>query len=868
MADNADEATLIAEREQIRRLQSDVARKTEDHERLQREKAALEDEIKTKTGQLEEITETFKTESKRAQKMKHAGVARIAEAENAFASSQVKTFLQARIPAMAPEPEPASAADAGFTAGPQSPAGDDGKQTLHDTVIVSHVNFMGDKKEEDYKVSYKIDANITVAQLLKDACAYWGCSRRDYCLCYVANDIPQDLSNRMEEKLQSELILDPAERAHVHLVRKVDMEQFKAQSQKMKQEGEKKRQKEASDGGGEAKEEKEGVLKTLKHGLGSIAAEANEPFVEALKPWPGIYNLLKSRNRKILNGKEHLKWHRTSLMDFCCFSLLLLLTGVAMACRSTTDVYFLREGVRSTLTEGIDGQSSGPVSHNMKGVKTVPMAMDYLMGTFDYQIFNNASNLRRSYEPVGAMRLRVQKVKTRTCNRPDIPDNVQRDCQHVQVSDSTQLKTDIFFPIEVLNRDANGDSILSKLLAQCQGDPRQWRRSTLGTEVVNGHVQQEYSGSGYQIWFPVNQQDLYNVTSKMSELDWLLNTWLTSDARMLAVELTLANYNLGGYVATTVLLEISASGAAKMNAILSPFHLAQTAGDQTASIIDGFRAAIVVGYLLILKVWNTCEEQVEAGGSGLDYVLSVTGFVDCAIIALFIADMYMLAFLRPTLDPTSTASNSDFVSYSTFARLQEQLHINEAMLLLLLITRCTMLMQFQPAVYRGYKTFKATLVMFGYYLTIFVPVMLSAIFLANCIWSPYVEGYSTWVRTFVSVVAIMQNVINPADLADMLQTQHAWTIVFLIYCYFVIHSFFVNGFLAISSWAYFSTELVEYSDPIYERWTRDQWMDWMLWGRLYTWRTGKAPGSSKKVGLTEDQEEEYEEEDEEEEDQL
>jgi len=353
------------------------------------------------------------------------------------------------------------------------------------------------------------------------------------------------------------------------------------------------------------------------------------------------------------------------------------------------------------------------------------------------------------------------------------------------------------------------------------------------------------------------------VTSKMGELEWLLSTWLTTDARLLTVELALANYNLGGYVATTLLLEISASGAASMSAVVSPFHLANTSGDQSAAIIDGFRFIIVIGYLLLIKVWTACEHKVEDGGSGLHYVLSVVGCLDSAIVGLFLADQYFLSFLSPDRDPTTSASSENFVSYSAFARLQEQLNINEACLLMLLIVRCTILGQMQPAVYRGFKTFVNSIVMFAYYLTIFLPVMLSAIFLANCIWSPYVQGYSTWVNTFLSVTAMMQNIHHTTEIS---KASAAWTIIFSTYTYVVIYCFFVNGFLAISSYAYFQSELVEYSDPKYERWTRDQWVDWMLWGKLYTMYTGKEPGSSKKVGLAEEEEDEGGEEEDDEDD--
>jgi len=50
-------------------------------------------------------------------------------------------------------------------------------------------------------VTYRFDKKTTVAQLHKDACAYWACSPQEYVLCRVdKDDCPQLLRESDQDK--------------------------------------------------------------------------------------------------------------------------------------------------------------------------------------------------------------------------------------------------------------------------------------------------------------------------------------------------------------------------------------------------------------------------------------------------------------------------------------------------------------------------------------------------------------------------------------------------------------------------------------------------------------------------------------------
>eukprot|EP00438_Fugacium_kawagutii_P020971 Skav229917 [mRNA] locus=scaffold877:247611:261280:+ [translate_table: standard] len=235
---------------------------------------------------------------------------------------------------------------------------------------IRYVNFSGEKKDDDYK----------------------------------------DLQNLMELSLQDPNILSPQER-RLPGATQTALRQRRPEGEDLPDEGKK--------------------LMTLKHGLGNATAEhLTEPFVEALKPWPGVYKMLKKRPRK--NDRQ--KWLRARLAEFIVFGIMMIFSLSCFFLRTELESFLLRLGVQNALVEGLPGQTSNGVFLNMKNVNTVPLAEQYLNGCFDYQLFNPQSTLRKFYTPVGDLRFRVQKAAERECMRPEMPQATARECSNVEVS--------------------------------------------------------------------------------------------------------------------------------------------------------------------------------------------------------------------------------------------------------------------------------------------------------------------------------------------------------------------------------------------------------------------------------------------------
>jgi len=137
--------------------------------------------------------------------------------------------------------------------------------------------------------------------------------------------------------------------------------------------------------------------------------------------------------------------------------------------------------------------------------------------------------------------------------------------------------------------------------------------------------------------------------------------------------------------------------------------------------------------------------------------------------------------------------------------------------------------------------------MSAYALVAVVPVFMGLVFLANAIWSPYMLEFSTWTNAFMTcLIAVWHSFHDPEKMQERALT--GWTLPFLGVCFIAVNCFVVNIFLAIMVQAHWEVDLLEGSDPELDRWSFDQWLDWMLWGPLYKRITHHEPGSSRRRG--------------------
>jgi hypothetical protein len=814
----------------------------------------LQDELTTRRGELQDLEDSFRVEQQRGGNQEKAG--QRDEAISEAMRTQVKSILQDRIPVMAdiPEEEEGGAASQG---GPKAAEDTGGAKREHYTVLVSYISFNQDGRLDDFKACFRIDKEITVRQLHDDACKYWGCSPKSFGLCKVegADDVKSLMLNdngeidkeKMDTKVQYNQVLSLLEESHLHLIRHESLEQFKIARKKKMEEDAKKGSDPAK--APEAAAEK-GTLKTLKGAEGGVVAseKVDEPFVEALKPWPGIYELLKTKRHTHDRKPRIIKFR-----DVVLYGLLGILSIYCIALRNETSWFIATEGVLENLVRGKVGQTSDPMGAvvDFDNIRSVQDVWTWLGGSFHYQLFNNASSMRTYYTPVGFVRLRQQKAAMRKeCIRSGLPSHVKRQCYDVHVTEEAQDKTDLIFPPGVfLNFSDENNGRMH------WPDPTLWNPSPAGESIQYGWMQRGYGASGYMIDYMLNEDNITVAGDTfLADLDKLRELWFSTETRMLAVELMLANYHVRAHVTMSFLIEISPSGGVGVSNTIIPFHMKDTAADAAARTIDWLRAFIVIPYIFIIKVYFETKRKVGRGKTGLGYVFSFSGFNDASIVAVFFALMY----IRNLAGPPPANEMQSFFSYRRTGVLDRRLFTTESFLFLLIMVKFASLMRIFPPIFRFWKMFAFSIKMFIYLSMLFMPVLLGVVVLANAIWNPYLLQVSTWTET---LVLVLNSIRQGLPVEELYKKDRDWTIPFMLYFFFSLSGFFLHSFLAVSVHSYFEVELLEGDVLGDDGWSVDQWMDWMLIGKVYQILTGREPGSCQRDDVGEDEDDDEDDED-------
>jgi len=475
---------------------------------------------------------------------------------------------------------------------------------------------------------------------------------------------------------------------------------------------------------------------------------------------------------------------------------------------------------------------------NFHGIRQYEEIWSWIATTVQPQLFNNESALRQHYTPAGFMRIRHQRAKEKECAR-SIAYDVKMPCYYVEVSDSTQQMQELIYaPGQFINLTIPETGRMQS------PDPRIWRSAEASDIDLDGHMQSAYQSSGYMIDYSFNAENISTAgETLLSDLPHLADSWVTTNTRMIAVEFVLANFNLHGYVSISCLIEFSPSGAIYTSATFLPFSVGTTYSDDVADVLDIFRAIVVVLYILIIRMAHEFQRKVKEGHSGVSYFLSFLGMVDLSIVVVFLA---MKLQRMTSANSNSPFNDITYTSYRKEGSLFHQLVLVEGIVFLVVMLRWASFMRILSPVFRFWNMFSRSIVMFGYFCTIYLPVVLGLIFMGNAIWNPYLEGFSTWTWSFISTLAAIRHRI-PVE--QLYVNDRVWTLPFITYFFLSMTAFFVNAFLAITAYAYFEVELLDGSkaEGATDDWGRDQWLDWMLWGPVYKMVTGNDPGASQEI---------------------
>lgn len=855
MGDEGVEGSLDEEREHIRQLQSEQARKLESFQRLQQKSNALKEELGQRKNDLADLVQEHTKEVQKASKAKDGAAGHKKEAAiSSFMQEQVLRMLQERIPVMVDIDEEDEHDAAAALLNSETPQ-EEGAATLdariHDTVLVTYVNFQPDGKTEEYHVTIRIDRETTVDQLHREACDYWGCSVRDFALYMEKSAQKHGQTHSGLEQLEvtrklAEDVLDPSKESHVWLLQEGHITRHSDEMKKRTESDAKmQRAKEAEEG------EEGRAAKAAKGSISAAAAGETEAFVEALKPWPGVYHLLKTRRRQRDRRDKIIKFR-----DIVIYGALALISGICLSCRYTTFFYTISEGVRLTLVDEIHKSGVNEIGAQIlaepgyvafESIRTNADIWAWMKNTFSKQIFNENSTLREFYIPTGMLRIRQQKVKVRSkCDR-ELPYFVEQKCHYTVMTEDTQQKEFLIFKEgEFINMSETSSGRFT------WPDPKVWTGRQDYDQEVSGKMS-TYDGSGYMLDYNLASDQIENAgRSLMADLPKLELDWVTGETRMITIDLVVGNFNLHGLLALTFLLEISPTGAIVPTFTAYPFQVGRTDMDNVAEVFDYFRGFIIVFYVLVIRVYVETRRKAIQGKRSWTYLFSFSGFIDQSTVSVFI----LLKVVRWKYESTpSPFGMTGHMLYSKDGYIYSRLFVVEAYVFLLICVRFATFMRIFGPIHQFWKMFQRSLRMFTYFLAIFLPVIAGIVFLANSIWHSQFYELGTWSGSFLWT---LHSIRHHLPVQEMFDKDKVATMCFVAYFFLSMTLFFINGFLAITVHAYFEVVILE-SDQ--EVWPKERWLEWMLWRPIYKMVVDDDGGDEDMGDGMEDEGEEGEDED-------
>lgn len=359
------QGNVLEERQKILELQSEQFRMQEQLQRLKNKKLALGDELQQRETEFLTLKNEFDAEYKKEEvKVQGQDKARsIAQtvAESDFIKQEVRKLLQKRVPVMATILEDADDAHAGLNEKDQKQ--DEAQKIVHNTVLINYVQLHDNgKRVKFYVVTYRIDNQTLPIQLLKDACSYWGCSHKDHALCVKSEHVDvQTLEERGENhkplveilNIKAESVLYLVSNSHIQKWKEVLLSDDKKKKQAQTLQQAEKAEPDDQNTSGGWFQTFTSFTKIFLSGTQNTDQKPEE-FINAFRPWPGIYHLLKDRSR---SREDSVKWQNVPFSDWVIFLVLILLSCLIIGYQNETNYYELKAGVQGCLIDGLPGEN-------------------------------------------------------------------------------------------------------------------------------------------------------------------------------------------------------------------------------------------------------------------------------------------------------------------------------------------------------------------------------------------------------------------------------------------------------------------------------------------------------------------------------
>eukprot|EP00933_Yihiella_yeosuensis_P038742 TRINITY_DN3267_c1_g1_i1.p1 TRINITY_DN3267_c1_g1~~TRINITY_DN3267_c1_g1_i1.p1 ORF type:complete len:871 (+),score=121.74 TRINITY_DN3267_c1_g1_i1:78-2690(+) len=823
-------------RARIRQLAEERTRKIDYQTRLNKKLLALDHELAGRREQVEDLHRSLMLERNRV-KEEHSSLKKERDAKARMQEERIREYLTEVLYA-------------------KENGGKKGSSEL-DTVKVS---FVKPNESYRYNLAFRIDAGITISELRKTVCKYWGVSADNFILRTMANNKCQDDNKVKDCFKQGEIAQLRLEMKNKDSTAPPLEEELKAIQPK----GAKRRAKTK----GQPRYNAEGVDKI--HRLG-------DNYSGQLKKMGGIYFLLKLRDTK---PSEHAA--KIKLRDIVIYTLLVALTFyVYTARRPAGHSYWASRGVEEFFlrpyrkTDMISFSQSDEMQDacTMKEVRdkhctpsfedltTHDEVWDWLNYSIPAILWKTDSNPNTAEPSVGMynkmlgyINIRVQNTKPadppdKHCFAgskefvkslaPNVTFNKVQAVCYARVVDATTQSTAEFLNI------SNYWAQVTAVAAADQGavvrgpcTPGKFvsaskHQKDSGVDWMRGRLL-NYDASGYSVSYRMEVTAPANATR-----DYLLDMdkfraegWISQATRAIMISFTTYNYHYDLWTANDYLIELPPSGDVSTTHKSMPFRprVHETKSELTQTYLDYGRVCICI-YILLFVGWLERQHKVRNHKAGAYYHVSLTGITDlgmsaCVIIAkiwrsVSFESVATGSILERTVDLGRTKG---FISYSATAAAYNVIFVIDGVMMVFVMYRMISFFRLSHTIYLLWHTLGEALKALIFFSVLLVPTMLGFIIVTNGYFGPYLESFA-----MLGESAIMcYNAIVGRPWTDAATVGEEFTLVVVLGLYFIVSLLLLNVFATCVVDAYYVVQLTSISPT--EKWDKSRFARWAIPG--------------------------------------
>ena len=338
---------------------------------------------------------------------------------------------------------------------------------------------------------------------------------------------------------------------------------------------------------------------------------------------------------------------------------------------------------------------------------------------------------------------------------------------------------------------------------------------------------QKYDGDGYIYDLPYN----INRTSWQSNITSLnASNYIDQSTRAVFLYINFYNPSQDLFISTEILFEFSNTGLVTPNHInVRTFkaYVFGTASERGVRTAEFFRLFCIfyIGYFLVFlkfyKIYRCYKTKSTYKNSGKTNILSM--IFDFKLVLELVIDISIMCLVFITFVMVHVASDktsdeiinsNEYVDLVYKGELYDNVYILEGITQFLLVLKVLHVLTLIKLIRIIHKTTTLAFKQILTYMVIILPLVIAFTLIGMGIYGPFLNEYSTFGNSFVSVLFFS---VGQSNTTELMKFNSFWAVVYVVIVTFIIY-LFTSSLIAVYTDAYLTTIMNEGypSDEIYQ----------------------------------------------------